>query len=277
MATSKPTRVKPGIQSVERAFGILRTLTAAGGSLRLADIAEQAGLTRNLAHAYLVSLQRVGAVVQDEDTGRYDLGAGAVEIGLAALGRMDLMAHARTVMKALCSEVSESVWLSVWTPRGPVVVAKVDGAHVSPFEIRVGSIVDITVTATGLSFIAHIPRAQWQTIAKAERARMRALVPDDATLSARLEDVRSRGIANRADIVVPQQNTVLHGFSALAAPIFDHTGAIKAVLTVIGLTSLFDASLTGRNAIALQSAVRDLSAALGYRAAAASTSRSTAA
>jgi DNA-binding IclR family transcriptional regulator len=277
MATSKPARVKPGIQSVERAFGILRTLTAAGGSLRLADIAEQAGLTRNLAHAYLVSLQRVGAVVQDEDTGRYDLGSGAVEIGLAALGRMDLMAHARTVMKALCSEVSESVWLSVWTPRGPVVVAKVDGAHVSPFEIRVGSIVDITVTATGLSFIAHIPRAQWQTIAKAERARMRALVPDDATLSARLEDVRSRGIANRADIVVPQQNTVLHGFSALAAPIFDHTGAIKAVLTVIGLTSLFDASLTGRNAIALQSAVRDLSAALGYRAAAASTSRSTAA
>jgi DNA-binding IclR family transcriptional regulator len=277
MAASKPARVKPGIQSVERAFGILRALTAAGGSLRLADIAEQAGLTRNLAHAYLVSLQRVGAVVQDQESGRYDLGSGAVEIGLAALGRMDLMAHARTVMKALCSEVSESVWLSVWTPRGPVVVAKVDGAHVSPFEIRVGSIVDITVTATGLSFIAHVPRAQWQAIAKAERARMRALVPDDATLSALLEDVRSRGIANRADIVVPQQNTVLHGFSALAAPIFDHTGTIKAVLTIIGLTSLFDVSLTGRNATALQSAAHDLSAALGYRAAAATTSRSTAA
>jgi DNA-binding IclR family transcriptional regulator len=274
---SKPARVKPGIQSVERAFGILRTLTAAGGSLRLADIAEQTGLTRNLAHAYLVSLQRVGAVVQDQESGRYDLGSGAVEIGLAALSRMDLMAHARTVMKVLCSEVSESVWLSVWTPRGPVVVAKVDGAHVSPFEIRVGSIVDITVTATGLSFIAHIPRAQWLAIAKAERARMRAPVPDDATLSALLKDVRSRGIANRADIVVPQQNTVLHGFSALAAPIFDHTGTIKAVLTVIGLTSLFDVSLAGRNAKALRSAAHDLSSALGYRAAAATTSRSTAA
>lgn len=276
MAASKPARVKQGIQSVERAFGILRTLTAAGGSLRLVEIAEQAGLTRNLAHAYLVSLQRVGAVVQDQDSGRYDLGSGAVELGLAALGRMDLMAHARTIMKALCSDVNESVWLSVWTPRGPVVVAKVDGAHVSPFEIRVGSIVDITVTATGLSFIAHIPRTQWQAIAKAERARMRAMVPDDATLSALLDDVRSRGIANRANIVVPQQNTVLQGFSALAAPIFDHTGSIKAVLTVIGLTSLFDASLTGHNAKALQSASGNLSAALGYRAAA-KTSRSTAA
>jgi DNA-binding IclR family transcriptional regulator len=103
------------------------------------------------------------------------------------------------------------------------------------------------------------------------------MVPDDATLSALLDEVRSRGIANRADIVVPQQNTVLHGFSAIAAPIFDHTGTIKAVLTVIGLTSLFDASLTGRNATALQSAARDLSAALGYGAAAATTSRSTAA
>jgi DNA-binding IclR family transcriptional regulator len=102
------------------------------------------------------------------------------------------------------------------------------------------------------------------------------MVPDDATLSALLDDVRSRGIATRANIVVPQQNTVLHGFSALAAPIFDHTGTIKAVLTVIGLTSLFDASLTGHNAKALQSAAGDLSAALGYRAAA-TTSRSTAA
>ena len=76
-----------GIRSIEKGALILRCMRDAGGPLRLSDLARRAGMSRSMAHGYLVSLVRAGLVEQDRDTGRYDLGEDALQLGLAALTR----------------------------------------------------------------------------------------------------------------------------------------------------------------------------------------------
>jgi DNA-binding IclR family transcriptional regulator len=269
MKKKKQVRTQPGIQSVENAFGVLNALVSAGRPLRLRDIEEATGLSRNLAHAYLVSLRRVGVVVQDPETSRYDFGGMALQIGLSALSRMDFLASARSVMDQLAEATGESIWLSVWSERGPVIVAKVEGRHASPFEIRIGAIADVTVTATGRTFIANLKENLWAPIARNERARLGSLAPNDEQLEEALAEIRMSGIGSRHEIVVPQQNIVLRQFSALAAPVFDHSQSIRAVLTVIGLSELFDCSPKGMNRGLLKEAARKLSARLGYQPSAA--------
>lgn len=264
---TKPVKPLPGIRSVDKTFEIMRALLAGGEALRLADIAKATGLARNHAHAYLVSLQRVGAVVQDTETGRYDLGEAALQLGLAALSRMDFLVTARRFMQELQQEVDESVWLSVWSDRGPVVVAKVEGAHASPFEIRIGTLVALTTTATGRTFLAHLDPPRWKSLVKKERLRV-AHAPTDTELDGFLEQAKILGVTDRPEVVI-SRDVVLRQFASLASPVFDHTRAIKAVLTVIGQTGIFDASVNGANARILKTAATQLSAQLGYIARAA--------
>ena len=77
--------LRAGIQSVEVGFELLEALSQAPGALMLRDLAAAAGMSAAKAHRYLVSFQRMGLVVQDPVSTRYDLGPAALRIGLASL------------------------------------------------------------------------------------------------------------------------------------------------------------------------------------------------
>jgi len=70
-------------------------------------------------------------------------------------------------------------------------------------------------------------------------------------------------VTQRPEVIV-SRDIVLRQFASLAAPVFDHTGAIKAVLTAIGRNGVFDIAVNGRNAAALRAAAGDLSQRLGH-------------
>ena len=54
----------------------------------LRDLAREAGMTPAKAHPYLASFSRIGLIEQDETTGRYEIGALALELGLISLRRL---------------------------------------------------------------------------------------------------------------------------------------------------------------------------------------------
>jgi DNA-binding IclR family transcriptional regulator len=60
-------------------FALLDVLGAAAGPLMLRDLAAAAGMSAAKAHRYLVSFQRLGLVLQDAATTRYDLGPAALQ------------------------------------------------------------------------------------------------------------------------------------------------------------------------------------------------------
>lgn len=96
---------RAGIQSVEVGFTLLEVLAKADGPLMLRDLAASASMSAAKAHRYLVSFQRLGLVHQDASSTRYDLGPSALQLGLAALTRVDAVKLARERMTPLMERI----------------------------------------------------------------------------------------------------------------------------------------------------------------------------
>jgi DNA-binding IclR family transcriptional regulator len=248
---------RQGVQSVETGVAVLRALAAAREPLSLKSAAERSGLAPAKAHRYLVSLVRAGMVEQDPLSGRYRLGQGAVEVGLAAIADLDVMEFAEPALAALRAELDETVMLAVWGNHGPVVVRWADSGRPVTTNIRTGSVMPLVTSGTGRTFAAFLPDGQTRDLIAGELARN----PDAAKIwPAKLAETRKHRMS-RVD------GDLLPGVAAFAAPVFDANGEIVAVIAVLGRQGDFDSDWDGVNARALRAAADQLSRRLGYRAA----------
>ena len=80
-----------GTQSLDSALVLLRTLAEHPGSVALSDLARETGMPVSKVHRYLASFTAAGLVRQVAKSGKYDLGAAAMTLGLAALARHDFV------------------------------------------------------------------------------------------------------------------------------------------------------------------------------------------
>ena len=115
-------KTQRGIQSIDVGGRVLAALTRSSGAMMLKELAEAAGMPAAKAHAYLVSFCRLGLVEQDAVSGRYDLGAFALELGLLALNRLDAVRVATNEMTGLAARTGHSTAIAVWGNHGPTVV-----------------------------------------------------------------------------------------------------------------------------------------------------------
>jgi DNA-binding IclR family transcriptional regulator len=249
------------IQSIGVGFRLIRCLEEATGPLSLKDVAERAGMSASQAHLYLASFAQLGLVRQDR-VSRYELGPYALQLGLAALRRMDIVALAKEPMYALNRSTGEAAYLSVWGNRGPSIVRKVDGLRPIPMQLRVGYVLPLLSSATGRLFLSFLPRVETAAIVKEELAawpaNIRAEKPTAPKIDSLIQETRRNGMT---------QTESLHneGFAAMSAPILDHEGTICASITLIGTIGLFDTDADGEDAVALRATTTDISRQLGFR------------
>ena len=100
----------PGhIQSIERAAAILRLLSGPSRRLALSELASELELPKGTAHGLVRTLQRVGFVEQDADSGKYQLGPALLPMGSSYLDGNELRTRARGVASKLATLTGESV------------------------------------------------------------------------------------------------------------------------------------------------------------------------
>ncbi|MGC1305190.1 MAG: IclR family transcriptional regulator [Caulobacteraceae bacterium] len=248
------------IQSVEFGFRLIRCLEEAAGPLSLKELSARAGMAASKAHLYLVSFRRVGMVVQEEGSGRYNLGPYALQLGLASLRKLDIGRLGRAALQELSSEAGEASYLAVWGNRGPCIVMRVDGPRPIPMSLQVGYVLPVVPTATGRIFLSYLPRSVTAAVVEQERAGTdpRSANIEEAELAKIIGETQSRGIS-RTD------GLLNIGFTALSAPVLAHDGALAGAITVIGPSGGIDTSLTGRTARMLRSAAEGLNAQMGWK------------
>lgn len=258
MAREEPGNDKPddgaGIQSAEVATRILRALADGGGALYLRELAAAAGMPRAKVHRYLKSLARTEFVVQEADTGRYFIGPAAISVGLAGLHRTNPVRLAYSTLPALCAALGETVFVAVWSDRGPTIVALEEPIGAVTINLRVGSSLPLLDSAMGRVFAAFLPR---QKTADA----MKAAVKGNASGSVEelLAEIRRDGLA-------PIEGLLLPGINALAAPVFNHHGHLAFVIGAVGRMEALDVALDGQAACLLRETARKLSERLGHEA-----------
>ena len=249
---------------MEVAGRLLRVLVGEGRAMMLRDLAKAAHMPAAKAHRYLVSLGRLGLIEQDDATGRYDLANFALELGLARQGRIDAIGLAAAALEALRDSTGESLLLAVWGDHGPTVVRVLESRRLGFLLTRVGAVMPLTWSATGLAFVAFLPESVTHNLVAAEleanRRSAGAQGPKSKKdLDALVVKVRQYGLSRI-------QGTVTPGTNALGAPIFDHRGALVAVVTLLGPERDFDIAWDGTLVRALRSTADSVSRKLGYAA-----------
>ena len=225
----------------------------------LKTLAAHAGMPPAKAHRYMVSLIRSQLVERDTVTGRYRLGPMARLMGLRAIQSVDVVRLASPRLPLICSELGFSVALAVWTYEGPTIISVEEARRPITIGTRVGEIMPILNSATGLVFGAWLPRTITQDVINRGSASQpkgnKAL--SKAAVDKLFEDVRERGLGVTEGGLNPTVN-------ALSAPIFDHRGILIAALSTLGPANELDVSPTSPVALSLQKFAAGLSAELGY-------------
>jgi DNA-binding IclR family transcriptional regulator len=263
---------RAGIQSVEVGFELLKALADVPGALMLRDLAAGAGMSAAKAHRYLVSFQRMGLVVQDPVSTRYDLGPAALRLGLASLARIDAVKLARERIPALLAETGHTLAIAVWGNQGPTMVHWAEAPQTVPVTLRLGDVMPLLTSATGRCFAAFMPHdgrdgERIPAMVRAELARLQQLPQTGLTLEdvpktqaqvqTLLQETRAQGMGRVVHSLLP-------GVGGFCAPVFDAQGRLALGLVVLGSVTTLDTHWQGPPAMAVLRCARQLSADLGH-------------
>jgi DNA-binding IclR family transcriptional regulator len=222
---------KRRVQSIEVGFRVLRVLRMAEGPLPLREIAMRAEMPPSKVHLYLVSFVREDMAYQDPETGHYGLGGFAIQLGLAAIRQLDVVTLAADVLDDLCNKTKCAIYLALWGDQGPCIVAKADGEMQGAFAIRLGYILPLAGSSTGRVFVAHLPKKDTSRVLSAQSAYVKRIGTNLSTTRKELEE----GAAEALKRGYASSTGRLHqNFAAISVPIFDFSGALAAVMTLLG-------------------------------------------
>lgn len=257
----KTSRRQQGVQGVEIGLKIASHLADARQPLSLGDLAKAAGLAPSKVHRYLVSLGRAGLIEQNQATNRYDLGRGALALGLAALNRLDVYRLADQAIQELYDEIGVGISAMIWGNNGPTVIRRIEPLDRVMVTTRIGTVISVVSSASGRLFAAFLPPHVVDPKIDAEFAGGRQFTSMGEPISrndfrAIVEKARDEGLA-----VV--RGDFLKGFDAIAAPVFGHDGQIVMTISLVAAEGTIDLSAQGRATCALKKAAHALSARLG--------------
>ena len=206
------------VQSIERAFALLRALaTAPYGVTELADHVE---LPKSTVARLLRALESEGAVTQDELGGEYRLGDGLLDIAGAAQPGRNLVATVRPFLLELSEEIGEAAGLGIAQDRA---IYYLDHA-VPETDVMVrdwtGESLPMHSVPSGMALLAHLSEAELDEYLSTppEQVTPHTLVDPEAD-AGMAEEIRA-DVASLSEDVDQSENWMLIDFVDVVLHVF---------------------------------------------------------
>ncbi|BBH71575.1 IclR family transcriptional regulator [Actinoplanes sp. OR16] len=217
----------PGtVQAIERAAAILRTLAGGPGRLGLSEIARTLDLAKGTTHGILRTLQLVGFVEQDRNSGQYQLGGALLHLGTSYLDINELRSRSINWADPLAARSGESVRIGTVLEGRVLVVHHVFRPDDTFQTLDVGTLLPLHATALGKVLLAYRSGGTGVPAGELERFTRKTLA-EPKPLASALEGVREAGWA-----VEIEELTL--GQAAIAAPIRGYGGLVVGAIGISG-------------------------------------------
>jgi len=216
------------INSLQRGLSLLHLFVDSQKGISAGQIAKLSGLPVSTVHRFLMNLTSAGYLNCDGD-GDYHLGIACVSLGQAALSQLDLRRLSVPYLQELNHRTRETVHLTVRFGLSAVYVEKLDSSEPLRIHSRIGAAIPLYCTAVGKVLLAYLPeQEQAAVLDRIEIHRFTAnTVGSPQELQTQLQLVRKNGYA--CDLEEHEAH-----IRCVAAPIWDHTGAVNASLSITG-------------------------------------------
>ncbi len=233
--SEKTKQSRRHVESVMAALSILDCFSR-NDSMRIREIIEETGFTRNRVMRLAGTLEYMGYLTRDPKTDAYSPGPKLPVLGKAFERSRAIVVTARPVLRRLVLQTGESATLYVREGLDRVVLAREEGTHAVRYSVSEGQRMNLHIGAGGKVLLAFAPEEVVRAVISTGTltARTRHTITDPAVLLESLEKTRKNGYAvSRGERV--------NDACAIAAPVFDGAGDLVGALGLAGPVSRFTA------------------------------------
>lgn len=217
---------KSSVQSVEKAFRLLEAIASSDVDMTLSEIAAASGLDPGTTHRMLNTMMSAGYVARS-DPRHFTLTLKVLDLGFRAIGRRDIRALTRPILRTLVDEMSEAASLAVLDGGDVLYVERMrSGITRLGVDIRVGTLIPAASSIIGWAILAFLPDSDRNRVLRQpSRQRDFQEVVAALDLDKELAVVRKQGFAlsNSRISTAPM---------VLAVPVLDRDGYPIAALSV---------------------------------------------
>ncbi len=259
MSKNTPEKKPTGTQAILRAISILRVFTDAQPEWRLSDLVEAVDLNRTTTYRLLTALETTGMVTRDTEGELYRLGSEMIAFGGRALRANPLRKVTHPELKRLSSLTGETVTIDILDGCHTLMLDEVKGQYIIGMMPSIGSRWPVNVSSTGKILLAHLQSTQLESHFPQPMPQLTSkTIVDEKILRELLPGIKDQGFAIASDELEV-------GYSDMAAPIFQHDGAMKAALTIGGSTNRFTSEKMEELMPMLRETAVRISNRLGFR------------
>ncbi|MGY4688505.1 IclR family transcriptional regulator [Salibacterium sp. K-3] len=224
--TSKKTNM---IQSLQVGTSILQILSDYNRPMKFSEILEASGITKSNLYKYVNTLQEAGLLYKNEHTNKFYFGPALIEFGMKAVNTDNMIEQMTPLLEELQEYYGETVLLTRWTMKGPMIVKIINGAHVLNIGAQMGSVLPV-FSASGKAYAAFSDGeiGRW----KVEQYKD-FTTEEKEQLEEELETVKQQTYSFAEEALAPST-------ASLAVPILDFNHNIIATFTVVGFSERFN-------------------------------------
>ncbi len=235
--------------SAERSLRLLALLAHEGRALSLADLAAQLGLPKGTAHRICTQLLATGFLARDLDERSFVVGPALRQLAFDTLNHGSVRGLRHEVLAALVQEVGETCNLTTLDGARVLYLDRVEAQWPLRLTLDVGSHVPLHCTASGKLFLAQMPKkARDAMIDGLPLPRMTAsTLTDAAALRAECDAIAQDGFSR-------DREEFMAGLVAVAVPVRDAAGEVRAALAVHAPTARMSMADAERRIDALKAA-----------------------
>ncbi|MGQ2998400.1 IclR family transcriptional regulator [Variovorax sp.] len=235
--------------SAERSLRLLALLAHEGRALSLADLAAQLGLPKGTAHRICTQLLATGFLARDLDERSFVVGPALRQLAFDTLNHGSVRGLRHEVLAALVQEVGETCNLTTLDGARVLYLDRVEAQWPLRLTLDVGSHVPLHCTASGKLFLAQMPKkARDAMIDGLPLPRMTAsTLTDPAALRAECDAIAQDGFSR-------DREEFMAGLVAVAVPVRDAAGEVRAALAVHAPTARMSMADAERRIDALKAA-----------------------
>jgi IclR family transcriptional regulator, acetate operon repressor len=224
------SRSRHSVQSVERAFAVLRSFTAERPVQGVSEIASALDLNRTTVHRLLATLENCGAVRRDPVTHRYTISAGVLQFANVFHQTSNVRDVAHQAMVQLRDDTGQTAALHLREGFDRVTVSQVESNQDLRMTYRdLGVPSPLHLGAPGKAILANIcPEeieeylARRQLVAFTENS-----ITEPAALRRELEIILHNGFSLSREERRP-------GVLSIAAPLFNDAGQVIGAMNICG-------------------------------------------
>lgn len=210
---------------MDRAVTVLEIL-ARHGEAAVTEVAEELGVHKSTAFRLLAVLENRGLVGQEQERGKYYLGAGVLRLAGAAAVRLDISQEGAPVCRQLAAELGETVNIAVLEGDAAVNVTQARGPASVTAQNWLGRRTPLHATSSGKALLAYQPRAVREAVLARKLPRLtERTVTSAAALRRELAEVVEKGFA----VAIEELEL---GLRAVAAPVRAPDGSVIGAISV---------------------------------------------